>query len=242
MPAAGFAYERFGIGIFLWVLMVTNGLRLLIACWLPRMPAEDAHSAASDNSGTLYAPAILFTILGAALINASHAMLNTFAVLDWTAQGISESAASLAISFGVLVEIAIMWWFGSLTRHVSARMCLMLAACAGVVRWLVLATQPSLVVIFLAQALHGITFGVMFLASAIFISRRVAARAAARGQSLLTIMTTACMASATFVSGRLFDTWGSAIYVLMSLMCVVALLSLMASYRFVVAKVKIDAK
>ena len=180
----------------------------------------------------LYQPGILLTLLGSAMINASHAMVNTYGILLWTQQGLSESLASQAVGLGVVVEVALMWWFKSLTRNVSARACLLVAATCGLLRWSLLASEPSLVLIFAAQALHGITFGAMFLASASFISRRVPDESAARGQSLLAIMTTACMAIATFGSGQLFDAWSGSLYWVMALMCCFAMLCIGLSYRF----------
>lgn len=232
VSAAGVVYEQAGIGYFLWALLGTGVLRLLSAIYLPGMPCRDALNARSDDSGTLYTSAIILTLIGSALVNASHAMVNTFGILNWTQQGLSESAASLAIAIGVVVEVSIMWWFRSLSRYVSARAWLLVAAACGVVRWILLALVSSALFIFVAQALHGVTFGVMFLASATFISRRVPESAAARGQSLLAIITTACMASATFMTGQLFEAWGANIYWLMCGLCLIAMLCIAASYRY----------
>ena len=144
----------------------------------------------------------------------------------------TESVASLAIGIGVVVEIALMWWFRSLTQNVSARTCLLVAAACGTLRWSLLASTVSLPVIFTAQALHGVTFGVTFLACVNFISRRVPEHAGARGQSLLATLTTACMAIATFICGQLFDNKGSTVYWLMGSVCLSAMLCIFVSYRF----------
>ncbi len=235
---AGYAYEHWGIGIFVVGLLIANVLRLLAAYYLPAMPRsatpQASEAAASDtatDADSLYQAGILLTLMGGAFINASHAMVNTYGILLWTQQGLSESVASQAVGIGVVVEVAIMWWFKSLTKNVSARACLLVAALCGLVRWWLLANEPSLPVLFAAQALHGITFGVMFLSCASFISRRVPEAAAARGQGLLATLTTACMAIATFICGQLFDHWGSQLYWMMGGMCVVAMLFIASSYR-----------
>jgi len=193
---------------------------------------SDPDRATERGSNPLYQPAILLTLLGSAMINASHAMVNTYGILLWTQDGLSESLASQAIGVGVVVEVAMMWWFKSMTRNVSARACLLVAAICGLLRWSLLAGEPSIALIFIAQALHGITFGVMFLASASFISRRVPDESAALGQSLLAIITTACMATATFGSGQLFDTWNGSLYWIMALMCGLSMLCIAGSYWF----------
>lgn len=236
LTLAGYAYEYWGIGIFVSVLLVANVLRLVAAYYLPFMPrsipSAQPLATATSESGSLYQPGILLTLLGAAFLNASHAMVNTYGILLWTQQGLSESVASQAIGIGVVVEVGLMWWYKSLTDNVSARACLMIAAMCGVVRWLFLASDPSLPVLFTVQALHGITFGIMFLSCANFISRRVPEAAAARGQSLLATLATACMALATFACGLVFDSWGSQLYWVMGGMCVVAMLLIASSYRF----------
>ena len=196
------------------------------------IPKTSAPKAATSISQSLYQPGILLTLIGGALINASHAMVNTYGILLWTEQGLSESVASLAIGIGVIVEVALMWWFRSLTQHVSARTCLLVAAACGMLRWSLLASYASLPVIFAAQALHGVTFGVTYLACVNFISRRVSEQAGARGQSLLATLTTACMAMATFTCGQLFDHQGSTIYWLMGSVCLLAMLCIFVSYRF----------
>ena len=189
------------------------------------IPKTSAPKAATSISQSLYQPGILLTLIGGALINASHAMVNTYGILLWTEQGLSESVASLAIGIGVIVEVALMWWFRSLTQHVSARTCLLVAAACGMLRWSLLASFASLPVIFAAQALHGVTFGVTYLACVNFISP-ACVRASRCTRS------TACMAMATFTCGQLFDHQGSTIYWLMGSVCLLAMLCIFVSYRF----------
>ena len=237
LTLAGYIYEFYGVGVFITVALVANLSRLMVAYALPKNQRVQAKSAddtpANSPSDTgLYKKAILLTLVGGALINASHSVINTYAILLWTQQGISESTASQAIALGVAVEVALMWWFRSLTRNVSARACLLVAAACGLLRWSLLADQTSVAVIFAAQALHGITFGVSFLACASFISRRVPEESAARGQSLLATITTGCMAVATFSCGQLFDSLGSSLYWGMAGLCLLATAAVAASYRF----------
>ena len=237
LTLAGYAYEHLGIGVFVAGLFIANVLRLLAAYALPRKlrsvrPESQADDGAEALTGSLYIPGILFTLLAGALINASHAMVYTYGILLWTQQGLSESLASLAIGIGVVVEVALMWWFKSLTRNVSARACLLIAATFGLVRWWVLASEPSWLMVFGAQALHGVSFGVTFLACAGFIARRVPEKDAARGQGLLATLSTACMAMATFVCGQFYDVLGSALYWMMGGLCLLAVGCVAMSYRY----------
>lgn len=238
LTLAGYIYEFRGIEVFVVGLLIANVLRLAAAYALPRMcraqmaPAMAISGNTAVAGSSLYQPAILLTLLGAALINASHAMVYTYGILLWTNQGLSESLAGMAVSIGVVVEVALMWWFKSLTRNISARACLLFAALCGLLRWSVLAVEPSWFWVFAAQALHGISFGLMFLACTSFIARRVPEEAAARGQGLLATLSTAFMAGATFVCGQLFLTGGSDLYWLMGAMCALALVLVGCSFRY----------
>lgn len=243
LTLAGSVYDSFSIGIFVFILLAVNALRLLSAWYLPVISRASVDKLATpkvtntkdtQNSGfnPLHQPGILLTLLGGALINASHALVNTYGILLWTQQGLSELVASLAVGIGVVVEVGLMWWFRSLTGKLSARACLLLAAACGLVRWVLLASEPSIVMLFAAQMLHGVTFGIAFLSCASFIARRVPEGSAARGQSLLAIMTTACMAIATYFSGQLFDEWAAKLYWIMGGLCVLAMFAIAGSYRF----------
>ena len=111
-------------------------------------------------------------------------------------------------------------------------MCLIIAALCGVLRWSLLALEPALAITVLAQALHGVTFGLTFLACASFISRRVPELFAASGQSLLACLSTGFMAAVTIACGQLFDVFQSNLYWLMGGLCILALVLIAMSYRF----------
>lgn len=243
LTLAGSVYDTFTIGIFVFILLVTNALRLISALCLPDMSflsvenltlnkANRTTRKQSSGFNPLHQPGILLTLLGGALINASHALVNTYGILLWTQQGLSELVASLAVGVGVVVEVGLMWWFRLVTGKLSARSCLLLAAVCGLIRWILLASDPSIAVLFCAQMLHGVTFGLTFLSCASFIARRVPDGSAARGQSLLAILTTACMAIATYLSGQLFDEWAAKLYWIMGGLCVLAMFAIAGSYRF----------
>ncbi len=243
LTLAGGVYDSLSIGVFVAILLTVNTLRLVSAWYLPDMSqlsmdklathkVDNTTSAESSGFNPIYQPGMLLTLLGGALINASHAMVNTYGILLWTQQGLSELVASLAVGIGVVIEVGLMWWFRSLTGNLSARACLLLAAACGLGRWILLASDPSITVLFGAQMLHGVTFGLTFLSCANFIAGRVPERSAARGQSLLAILTTACMAIATYLSGQLFDEWAAKLYWIMGGLCVLAMFAIAGSYRF----------
>ena len=184
-----------------------------------------------SGDGALYRPGVLLTIAGAALINASHAFFYAFGLLAWARAGIGETLAGTLWSAGVLAEIALMWRFRAIAGRLSPRVCLLVAGGAGIVRWTLTAGEPPLPVLFAAQTLHALTFGLMFLATGHFIARRVAERDAARGQALSATFASGSMAAATWASGALYARFGSASYLAMGLLCALGVLLVATSYR-----------
>ena len=174
---------------------------------------------------------MLLTIGGAALINASHGLFYAFGLLDWSRAGIGETLGSALWSIGVIAEIALMWRFRAIAGRWSARACLLVAGGAGVVRWLLSALEPPLAVLFAAQMLHALTFGLMFLATGQFIARRVGERDAGRGQALSATFVSGAMAAAMWTSGLLYERVGTSAYAAMALSCVLGMLLVAASYR-----------
>ena len=155
---------------------------------------------------------------------------NTFGILLWTQHGFSETTASLLVGIGVAAEILLMWRFKSMTKRLSARSCLIIAAVCGIVRWSLLALAPPLWLMFVVQMLHAVTFGLTFLATASFIARRVGEDNAARGQALSATVMTALMAIMVYLSGYYFDLLQLQLYWIMAAMCVLSVVLVLLSY------------
>jgi len=237
LTLSGLVYDRLGMVAFVPILLLGNILRLWLSIELPIVgrntsSAGDAGTAAitDDQQASLYQMGILLTIFASGLIHASHAVFNTFGILLWTQTGLSETTASLLVGIGVVAEILLMWRFKSLTKRLSARHCLIIAALCGIVRWVVLGLEPSLWLMFMVQILHGVTFGLTFLATASFISRRVGEANAARGQALSATVLTVLMAIMVYLSGRLFDVMQMQLYWIMAGLCVASIVLILASY------------
>ena len=234
LAASGYVYEIIGMAAFVPILCLGNILRLWMSCLLPeggRRRAEKTGKQAVGDSGSLYQTGVILTIVASAIIQSSHAVVYTFGILLWTQlQGLSETTGSLLIAIGVVAEVLLMWRFTSLTRNMSARGCLLIAAVCGLLRWAILAMSPPLWLLYTAQLMHAMTFGLTFLATASFIARRVGETNAARGQGLAAAITTASLALMTFWAGVLFDVAGIKLYWLMCGLCGLSVILLALSY------------
>lgn len=246
---AGALFDEIGMDGFAWVILITAAFRLAAAYLLPNFRARsvDKQNASSIEVkkteaqplfGGLMAgmtlfrqPGIFSVILGASLLNASHSFNNVYSVLHWSQLGISTTVSSLLWSVGVVAEIALMWGFSGIAKKVSARQCLLAACITCMMRWAIVGTDPSVWVLFILQTLHAITFGLTFLASVNFISRRVESNHAAQAQSVLATLTTLCMAIGIWFSGQFYQSWGGQTYWAMAIMAMVGGALVLNSYR-----------
>ncbi len=251
---AGWIFEQVGLSWFVPVVLAGAALRLIAAHALPRFKSADAindnrvngeaiprvtgaaPSIAMEQSRSvgihvLRHPGILWVIVGAALINASHGFNNVFAVLHWTKLEISTSLASVLWAVAVIAEVALMWTFRSVAKRFSARKCLVFAGVVCALRWLLSGFEPSLVQIFILQSLHAITFGLSFLAIVNFISRRVHENNAAQAQSVFATLVTAFMAVSTWLSGWLYEQFAGQSYWAMAVLALIGALCVLLSFN-----------
>ena len=188
-------------------------------------------SATIGTVDALRHPGVRLTIAGAAMINASHAFFYTFGLLVWTRAGIGETTGGVLWSAGVVAEMLVMWRFRAIAARLSARVCLLVAGAAAVLRWTLTWSEPSVAMLFAAQCLHALTFGLGYLAGASFVARRAGEADAARGQAWLSTAAVATMAASTWVAGLLYARVGVAAYGAMALLALGGTALVAASYR-----------
>lgn len=257
---AGKIFEVAGFEWFVPILLCGSLIRALSASILPRFRTPAVHikrtteerlaatatnlSAPAGNIaavrvgmtppaliGPLKTPGFLLVIAGSALIAASHAYFSTFGMLLWLEEGISTAIASLLWSVAVIAEIILMWFFKGVSKKISARHCMFIAGSMGIVRWSLSTIEPGIELLFLLQALHAMSFGLLFLATVNFISRRVEDSIAARAQALSATFSTGLLAVAMLVSGVVYANIGANGYWMMSAMCIIGLLLIGLSYK-----------
>jgi PPP family 3-phenylpropionic acid transporter len=160
----------------------------------------------------------------AALVLGSHALHDTFAVILWRNAGISTATASLLWSEQVIAEVVVFMLAGPvLLRRLAPGRAAMIAAAAGVVRWSVLGTTVDMVPLMLVEPLHGLTFALFHLACMRVIAREVPRHLAATAQALYaTFATGIAIALFTLVSGYLYQWLGGHSFLVMALLCAIA--------------------
>jgi PPP family 3-phenylpropionic acid transporter len=230
--ASGAAISLFGLGVFAPWLTVTLALNLAAIRFLPAPPANRPRgdfairlrATLAEARELLRNPTFRLFLACASLDQASHAVYYGFGGLHWRALGYSGTLIGVLWPLGVLAEIALMAVSLKVLRVVGAARLLLLGAASCVLRWTIMAFDPPLSVVVLAQFLHGGTFALAHLGAMYFVLKAVPPRLAATAQSLYAVCSAGvAMGFATLASGPLYAAYGGRAYLLMAAMGAVSL-------------------
>lgn len=213
--AGGVVAARFGAEAIWWFVMASFALQFAVAFLLPddRALRETAAGAREATrvalAGLLGDRRLMATLVGSAVLQASHAMLYGFSSLYWASLGFSGDAIGLLWATGVIGEIALFTFSGRVLGRLTPRRLLMLGAAAAVVRWTVFPLLPAALPAWMAvQLLHAATFAAAHLGIMHIVTHRVAERRAATAQGLMVSINGGAMALSTLASGLLYRAWG----------------------------------
>ena len=230
---SGMAVSRFGLAASVPWLIVSLLLNL-VAVW--RLPAPPANRPRSDFAVSLRATlaeshelmrsrVFMVFLAAASLDQGSHAFYYSYGGLHWRSLGYSGTLIGVIWPLGVFAEIALMSVSLHVFRIVGATRLLALGGLGCVLRWTILAFDPPLTLVIVAQMLHGATFALAHLGAMYFILKSVPPRLAATAQSLYAVCSSGiAMGLATLASGPLYAAYGGRAYLLMSAMGLGALL------------------
>jgi len=198
------------------------------ATLVPKCGRQDPVAAAEPGApagvvALLRMPLFRRVMLVSGLVLGSHAMHDTFAVIRWSAAGVTPAMASALWSESVAAEVLVFFLIGPplLTRLRPAGV-LAVAAAAGVMRWVAMAASTSVMALALVQPLHGLTYAALHLACMRLISAIVPQRLAATAQALYALGAGATTALLTLASGWLYATLGAQGFLMMAVLCAAA--------------------
>jgi MFS transporter, PPP family, 3-phenylpropionic acid transporter len=99
--AGGVLLSRLGAGHLVWVLAATMAATAVAAWRLPRSPDGAAAAPRKSASGGLWRSGVFVAVIvGASLIQASHAVLYGFVTLQWTMKGLDGTTIGLLWAIG----------------------------------------------------------------------------------------------------------------------------------------------
>lgn len=160
-------------------------------------------------------------ILGIGAVQAAHGFYYGFSAIAWKAQGISESMTGLLWAFAVAVEIGFMWVVEPWRKRkgFGAFPLLMVGVTAAVIRWLLMALEPSFWWLWPLQAMHALTFAATYLAGVEIVEALSPPQDHTAAQTLSSVVAAGFLIGlATAVSGQLYDAYGAQGYMAMAVL------------------------
>ena len=225
---SGQAVNEFGLDVIVGLQASLLGAAAFAAILVPELIHHHTADAVRAPAGgvliLLRLPLFRNLVLVAALILGSHAMHDAFAVIRWSAAGISPVTASLLWSESVAAEVLVFFVIGpALVTRLTPAGALAVAALAGMLRWVVAAQTTDVMALALVQPLHGITFALLHLACMRLIARIVPQGLEGTAQAIYgTVGIGAASALLTFVSGALYGRLGAQGFWVMAALCALA--------------------
>ena len=187
----------------------------------PRPVGERVEAAPIQGMvGLLHVAEFRRVVLVSGLVLGSHAMHDTFAVIRWSAAGVTPAMVSVLWSESVAAEVVVFFLIGpSLVQRLGPSRVMALAATAGFVRWVVVASTTDVTALALVQPLHGLTFAALHLACMRVIPVITPPGLAATAQAMYALGAGTTIAVLTLASGPLYARLGGQAFLLMALLC-----------------------
>ena len=203
-------YSPDAIMILIYAMVV---LMVGVALFLPNTRAGKASGKGFPIAPLLRNKAFLQVLIAAALIQASHAVYYGFGTIHWQRAGISDTVIGVLWAEGVVAEIILFIFGAAVLRRSGPMRLIIIGGLAGILRWIGTGLDDSLPVLFVLQALHGLTFGATHLGVIQFISDKVPDELSATALSLNSaIVMGAAMGLMVMASGHLYGSFGGKAY------------------------------
>lgn len=223
--AAGWTVSRTGIGSVPLLIAALLLLTPAVALFLPsdrRLAKQDA-TARGGWRDLLRDRALIGAMVAASCIMGSHGVVNSFGAIQWAGDGISTTQIGFLNATAIASEIVVFATGGALLGGRDPRILILLAAVAATIRWAIMAAHPSLPVLYLAQAMQGLSSTGPLLAPMMMIARRVPAQLAASAQGLNAVLIGAVLAVVTATSGFIWSSGPGRAYASMIAVVLIAL-------------------
>jgi PPP family 3-phenylpropionic acid transporter len=214
---AGYAIDILAPRDLIWLIVGAVAVCAMSAVMLEPVGPPAPSDAPVSRRQVLRDPAFLAVIIGAALIQSSHALYYGFGALAWVQAGFDGKLIAMLWAIGTVPEIVLFAIQGRLPAALTPLRLIMIGGLAAVARWLAMAMNPPLAVLPLLQILHGLSFGATHIGALSYISRTIPENRAASAQGYFSVALGLTMAGMTSLSGWLYAAYGNLGYAVMAL-------------------------
>lgn len=222
----GLLIAAHGNGTIMPILVGGSVLALIAGWFLPDRKAAPAQAARrlnwSEISATLAHRGLLLVMLAGGIIQASHAVYYAFSAIHWQSQGIDGRWFGILWGVGVVAEVLLFAYAGRLLARIGAITMIGIGAAGAIVRWGLMAIDPSFGVLLVLQLFHGLTFGATHLGTVHAIQERVGADRAASAQALHSALSSGVlMGVTTMLAGAVYGPLLGGSYLVMMVLAMI---------------------
>lgn len=223
--AAGWSVDQFGIKA---LPLLIAALLLLPAAAAPLLPSDRELGGKTAAEKTRWRDVtsdrqLMRAMVAVSIIMGSHGVVMSFGAIQWEAKGISASMIGILQAIAVSSEIAAFWMGTKALGNRNPGILIAIAAGAAMVRWLVMALDPSLPVLIVAQLLHGVSATGSILGVTLVIAARVPLPLSGAAQGLNAVLLGLVLAVVTAGSGLLWSYGTGPAYVTMAVLAAAGL-------------------
>ena len=159
-------------------------LMLATSLFLPARTAAPPRPVPEHVQGLIRSADFRLFLAASLLGQAAHAAYDLCFTLHLRDLGVAPGISGAAWAIGVAAEIALMAGSGLVLARARPPALLAVAFAGGAIRWALLAVVRSPAVLLALQPLHGVSFGLMWIASVTYLAQRVAPHVLATAQGL----------------------------------------------------------
>lgn len=224
--------------VTLYILMTVG--RALLGFGLPRFRAPKAKATLAEPAlqvatGTRLRDSLklwfVLPLVAFALVNSSNALIGGFAALLWHQGGIADYYIGPLLAASAAAEAVAMFLWRRFDGKVTARNMILAACVAGLVRFTVMAFDPSVEVLFFVQMLHAFSFGIGYLGVVHFIANWTNEGNAAEAQGFATMLQTAASMVALVTFGFLVELFGPGAFYYSTVTSLIAIACVLISLK-----------
>jgi PPP family 3-phenylpropionic acid transporter len=214
----GALLARLGAANVIWAVVTALTLAAAVALALdPLAPDAPEPAEARPAVDSLWrTPGFVAVVLGASLIQASHAVLYGFATLQWSARGIAGPAIGVLWALAVVAEVALFALSRRIVAPLGAVGMIMLGGAGGALRWTAMAFDPPTAALPLLQGLHALSFAATHLGTMHYLAQAAPARRGATAQGDFVAVQGLVFAAAMSLAGVLVEAYGARAYAAMA--------------------------
>ena len=219
---AGALLEIVPVAFVIALVAIAQGLGAVVALVLP---ADRAMAITAPQPlrmaavlGAVTSGVFVIFLAAASIGQASHGMLYAFGSVYFDDLGYSKLTIGELWAIGVVTEIVMFAFSGRFHKAFGAVGLIMLGTACGAIRWFVIALEPPLAILFIAQMLHAGSFGLTHLGTMHYIREHVPENMRNTVQGLFAVLSGGILLSATmWSSGPLYGLLGGQAFFVMAL-------------------------